>query len=60
MSTPEAIKRAKEKYRKEKTYRVLIEFTPNDQDLIDKLKALPSKQKYIKELIRADIEKDTQ
>lgn len=59
MSTPEAIKRAKENYRK-KTFRVLLEIPPSEEDIIKKLESVPSKQKYIKELIRADIKKDTQ
>lgn len=52
-----ALKKAQEKYKKEKVTRVVVDLYPTDQDLIDKLKTLPSKQKYIKELIRADIGK---
>jgi hypothetical protein len=60
MATPEAIKRAKENYRK-KTFRVMLEIPPSEEDIIKKLESVPSKQKYIKDLIRADIKKkDTQ
>lgn len=57
----EALKRAQKKYREEKVVRVNVNLYPDDQDLIDKLQSVPSKQKYIKDLIRADIKKkDTQ
>ena len=57
----EALKRAQKKYQEEKVVRVNVNLYPDDQDLIDKLQSVPSKQKYIKDLIRADIKKkDTQ
>lgn len=46
---------AQEKYKREKVTRVVVDLYPTDQDIIEKLKTLPSKQKYIKDLIRADI-----
>ena len=53
--SPEAIKRAKAKYN-EKVVKVTIELYPTDKDIIDKLQEQPSKQKYIKDLIRKDIQ----
>ena len=54
--SPEAIKRAKAKYN-QKVSKVSIELYPSDKDIIDKLQEQPSKQAYIKELIRKDIMK---
>ena len=51
---PEAIKKAKAKYN-EKVTKVTIEIYPNETDIIEKLKEQPSKQAYIKDLIRKDI-----
>ena len=53
----EALKKAQEKYKKEKSIRVVVDLYPTDQDILDKLQTVPSKQKYIKDLIRADIKK---
>lgn len=50
----EAQKRAKAKYNRKLT-KVTIEFYPHEQELVDKLQEQPSKQAYIKELIRKDI-----
>lgn len=55
----EALKRADAKYRKEKVMRLPIDLYPTDQDIIDHLKTVKSRQGYIKELIRADIKKKT-
>lgn len=55
----EALKRAQEKYKKEKSVRVIIELYPNDQELLDKLQSVGNKQGYIKGLIREDIKKKT-
>lgn len=54
MSLTEAQKRAKEKYRK-KTTQILVEFYPQDAELLQKVNEQPNKQGYIKELIRKDI-----
>ena len=54
MSLTEAQKRAKEKYRKKVT-KVSIEFYPHEAELIQKVNEQPSKQGYIKELIKKDI-----
>lgn len=53
----EARKRAKAKYN-EKVSRVTIEFYPADAELIEKVKSQPSKQRYIKSLIKKDIEQE--
>lgn len=57
----EAQKKAQRNYRKNTVKTVTIEFYPNkDQELLDKLNEVESKQGYIKDLIRADIKKVTQ
>ena len=53
--SPEAIKRAKAKYN-EKTTKVTIEFYPQDAELLQKVNSQPSKQGYIKELIKKDLQ----
>jgi len=52
----DAQKRAKEKYN-EKVTKVTIEFYPHEEELINKVKEQPSKQGYIKDLIRKDLNK---
>jgi hypothetical protein len=52
--SPEAIKKAKAKYN-EKVTKVTIEIYPSETDIVNKLSEQPSKQAYIKELIRKDI-----
>ena len=52
--SPEAIKRAKQKYN-EKVTKITIEFYPQDAELLQKVNEQPNKQGYIKELIRKDI-----
>lgn len=54
----EALKKAQEKYKKEKSTRVVVDLYPTDQDILDKLQTVSSKQGYIKDLIRADMEKE--
>lgn len=55
MPLTEAQRRAKAKYN-EKVIKVQIELiSPQDDDIIEKLKEQPSKQAYIKDLIRKDI-----
>ena len=51
----EAQKRAKEKYNKKVT-KISIEFYPHEAALLQKVNEQPSKQGYIKELIRKDIQ----
>ena len=53
----EAHNKAQSKYRK-KLKRMTIEFYPTDQDILDKLDSVESKQGYIKNLIREDIKKE--
>ena len=40
----------------EKVVKVTIELYPSDKDIIEKLQEQPSKQRYIKDLIRKDIQ----
>lgn len=51
----EARKRAKAKYN-EKVKRISIEFYPADMELYDRVKSQESIQKYIKDLIKKDIQ----
>ena len=53
----EAHNKAQSKYRKN-LKRMTIEFYPTDQDILDKLDSVESKQGYIKNLIREDIKKE--
>ena len=55
----EALKKAQEKYQNKVT-RVNINFYINkdDQELLSHLSSKPSKQGYIKDLIRADMQKE--
>lgn len=56
MALTEAQKRAKQKYYdKMKIKKVSIELYPTDEDIIQKLNEQPSKQAYIKDLIRKDL-----
>ena len=52
---PEAIKRAKAKYN-EKVTKVTIEFYPQEAELLQKVNEQPSKQAYIKNLIKKDLQ----
>lgn len=57
--TSEAQKRVKAKYDMLNTTQVKMKLNNNtDADILSKLAAVPSKQGYIKELIRKDIKKD--
>jgi hypothetical protein len=53
----DAQKRAKEKYNAKILKKVLLEFYPGDQELLDHLEKQPAKQTYIKDLIRKDLNK---
>ena len=55
MSLTEAQKRAKANYNKKITKVQFELISPQDDDIIEKLAEQPSKQAYIKELIRKDI-----
>lgn len=54
--TTEAQRRATKKY-KEKVKRITLEFSPAEADIWDHIQSQEKKQTYIKDLIRADIEK---
>ena len=54
--TTEAQKRAVQKY-KQKLKRTYLEFYPAEEDLWNHLQAQDKKQTYIKDLIRADMQK---
>ena len=56
MKTTEAQRRAVKKYR-EKVKRVYLDFAPTEADLFDHINSQPKKQTYIKNLIRADMER---
>ena len=52
----DAQKKAIKKYR-EKLHRITIDFSPAEAELWEHIQNQPKKQTYIKDLIRADIEK---
>ena len=54
----EALKKAQSKYRREKITSLKIDLYIKDSDIADYLATLPNKQGYVKELIRADMQKD--
>lgn len=54
--TSEAQKRAIQKYRK-KVNRITIDFSPAESELWEHIQSQEKKQTYIKNLIRADMEK---
>lgn len=60
MKNTEAQKRAVKKYRAEKVKRFSIEFPPPQYDLFDHISKQPKKQTYIKNLIRADLDKQAE
>lgn len=53
----EAQKKAIKKYR-EKLNRICIDFSPAEAELWEHIQKQPKKQTYIKDLIRADMERD--
>lgn len=54
MALTDAQKRAKERYRK-KTTQIVVEFYPQDAELLQKVKEQPNQQGYIKDLIKKDL-----
>lgn len=54
----EAQKRADRKYKKETAKRTYIEFYGTDKDVWEHLNKQEKKQTYIKNIIRADMEKE--
>lgn len=57
MAVSESQKKANEKHRKEKVKQVAVRFYPGDQELYEFLKAKDNVAGYIKDLIRADMER---
>ena len=53
----DAKKRADAKYRKEKVRQVVVRFGPPDADLLEHLESKENMAGYIKQLIRADMER---
>lgn len=53
----EAQRKAKNKYR-DQGKRMTVDFYPSEADLIEQIEKQPNKQGYIKNLIRADIERN--
>ena len=54
--TSDAQKKAVKKY-KEKVKRMTVEFSPAEADLYDHIQQQSKKQTYVKDLIRADMNK---
>jgi hypothetical protein len=55
--TSDAQLRANQKY-KQKVKRITIEFHPTEEEMWKHIQSQPKKQTYIKNLIRADMEKN--
>ena len=55
--TSDAQLRAVQKYKKEKSKRISIEFSQAEAELWEHIQKQPKKQTYIKSLIRADMER---
>lgn len=55
--TTEAQRKAIAKY-KQKVKKITIDFAPTEADLLEHINKQPKKQTYIKNLIRADIERE--
>jgi hypothetical protein len=53
----DAKRKANKKYKAAKVKQTIIEFYPTDTDLLEYLQSQPAKQTYIKNLIRADMER---
>jgi len=49
--------RAAQKYKREKIKRITVDFSPAEAEMWEHLNRQPKKQTYIKDLIRADIER---
>lgn len=57
MPASEAQRRANAKYVREKVRSLNVRFYPADADLWEHLSAQPNKQGYVRDLIRADMER---
>ena len=58
MAVSDAQKSANEKYRKENVKQVAVRFYPGDQELYEFLRTKENVAGYIKDLIRADMERE--
>ena len=59
MITSDAQKKAVKKYKK-KVKRMTIDFAPTELDLVNHIEKQPKKQTYIKNLIRADMQSESE
>ena len=58
MKIPESNYRASQKYQREKCRKITVQMNKRlDEDILEWLDSLPNKAGYIKDLIRADMEK---
>ncbi len=55
--TTDAQYRASQKYKREKVNRITVDFSPKEAELWEHIQKQPKKQTYIKDLIRADMER---
>lgn len=55
----EAQKRASEKYRKNNVKQYILKFYPADRELFDYLSSKENRSQFLKDLIRADMEKQS-
>ncbi len=58
MAVTEAQKRAHDAYRKKSVKQIAVRFYPADADTWDWLQAQENRQGYIRDLIRADMERE--
>ena len=58
MARSESAKKADAKYKAEKTRQLVIRFYPADADILEHLQQQDSKQGYIKQLIREDMQRN--
>lgn len=59
MALTDAQKRAMEKYRKANVKQLSVRFYPADADVWEWLQAQPNRQGYVRDLIRADMERQS-
>lgn len=57
MPATEAQKRANAKYMRDKVKTLTLRFYPSHADLWEHLRQQPNQQEYVRELIRADMER---
>ena len=54
-----AMTEQEKEYRKQKVKRLVIDFYPTEQKLVEQIEKQPKKQTYVKNLIREDIKKNS-